>query len=165
MRKHSTLYKALVAGFIAITANTIILKVAPLINVSAESGGLLKLLLLHTQQYFINYLPYIKTTGFWLLFHYLTGFAMVGMYVYLFEPVLPGKGWLKGSLFSLVPWLINGGIVLPLLGQGFMGIHQLSAAGMIYFFIANWIFGVLLGIVYEFLSKKKKIKLSSSKEI
>ena len=79
---------------------------------------------------------------------------MVLIYLYIFEPILPGKGWLKGSLFSLFPWMINGLIVLPLLGQGILGIHQLSIAGIIYFFIANWIFGLVLGVVYERLLKK-----------
>ncbi len=155
MKKHSNLFKGLVAGFVAITANTIFLKAASLFHIAAESGGLLKLILLHTKQHFpSNVLSLTKTTGFWLLFHYLTGFAMVLMYVYLFEKLLPGKGWVKGSLFSLLPWLMNGCIVLPLLGQGIMGVHQLSAGGMIYFFIANWIFGLVLGMVYENLSKK-----------
>ncbi len=144
------LRNALWAGFIAITANTLFLKAAPLLHVAAESGGLLKLVLLHTKQYLpSNILSLTKTTGFWLFFHYLTGFGMVLMYAYLFEPLLPGKGWVKGSLFSLVPWLINGCIVLPLLGQGIMGVHQLSASGMIYFFFANLIFGLVLGVVYE----------------
>ncbi len=155
MKKYSNLFKGLVAGFIAIIANTLFLKAAPLLHVAAESGGLLKLVLLYTKQYLpSNVLSLTKTTGFWLLFHYLTGFGMVLMYVYLFEPLLPGKGWVKGSLFSLLPWLINGCIVLPLLGQGFIGVHQLTTAGMIYFFIANWIFGLVLGVVYEHLSKK-----------
>ena len=79
---------------------------------------------------------------------------MVLMYVYLFEKLLPGNAWLKGSLFSLLPWSINGCIVLPLLGQGFIGVHKLTTAGMIYFFLANWMFGLVLGVVYENLSKK-----------
>jgi hypothetical protein len=149
-RISNKLRNSLWAGFIAITANTIFLKAASLFHIAAESGGLLKLILLHTKQYLpSNILSLTKTTGFWLLFHYITGFAMVLMYAYFFEPLLPGKGWVKGSLFSLVPWLINGCIVLPLLGQGIMGVHQLSAGGMIYFFIANWIFGWVLGVVYE----------------
>ncbi len=92
MKKHSSLFKGLVAGFIAITANTLFLKAAPLLNVAAESGGLLKLVVLHTKQYLpSNVLSITKTTGFWLLFHYFTGFGMVLMYIYLFEPLLPGK--------------------------------------------------------------------------
>jgi len=148
-------YKGLLIGLIAITVNTIVLKAAPLFHITAENGGLLKLILLHTRDYFSpGMLLYFKTTLSWLLFHYLTGFSMVLIYLYIFEPVLPGKGWLKGSLFSLFPWLINGLIVLPLLGQGMLGIHQLSNAGITYFFIANLLFGWVLGLLYERAIKK-----------
>lgn len=65
MKKHSRFYKAMVAGFVAITANTIFLKAASLFHIAAESGGLLKLILLHTKQYLpSNVLSLTKTTGF-----------------------------------------------------------------------------------------------------
>lgn len=151
MNKHSPyLLEGLLAGFIAITVNALVLKAAPLFHIQAESGGLLKLILLHSHDYFGHgMLLYFETALFWLLFHYLTGFSMVLIYLYIFEPLLAGRGWLKGSLFSLFPWMINGLIVLPLLRQGILGIHQLSTAGIIYFFIANWLFGWLLGVAYE----------------
>ncbi len=154
MNKHSRLYKGLVAGLVAITINTLVLKAAPLLHVDAGGGGLLKLTLLHTRQFLpAELLPTVKTAGFKLLFRYLTGLGMVGLYVLAFEPLLPGKGWVKGSLFSLLPWAINGFIVLPLLGQGVLGARTLTAAGIVYFFVANWIFGLLVGWVYERLGK------------
>ncbi len=81
------------AGFVAITINTILLKAASLFHIAAESGGLLELIILHAKQYLpSNALSLTKTTVFWLLFHYMTGFAMVLIYVYFFEKMLPGKG-------------------------------------------------------------------------
>lgn len=151
---YPSLTKVLMAGFIAITANTIVLKAAPLFNITAESGGLLKLILLKCQDLLsTGTLLYFKTTFFWLVFHYLTGFTMVLIYLYIFQSILPGKGWLKGSIFSLFPWLINGFIVLPLLAQGIFGISKLTIPGIIYFFIANLIFGIVLGILSEKLLK------------
>ncbi len=148
------------AGLIAITLNTLLLKAAPIFNIVAESGGLLKLILLSTHLYMsAAVLAYVHTTAFWVLFHYLTGFAMVILYVYIFQPLLPGKGWQKGSLFSLLPWMINGFIVLPLLGQGLIGIHQLPVTGIIYFFVANWIFGITLGVLYERFTKRNNYKI------
>ncbi len=87
MPNHSPhLFKGFLAGFIAITANTFLLKAAPLLHIKAESGGLLKLILLHTHDYFSQgMLLYFKTTMFWLLFHYVTGFSMVLIYLYIFE--------------------------------------------------------------------------------
>lgn len=148
------LRSGLIAGFIAITINTLVLKAAPLLGIQAESGGLLKLLMLHLRSLFAKWglagwLPDPHGLGLWIGFHYLTGFGMVFLYVFLFQPLLPGKGWLKGSVFSLLPWLINSTIVLPLLGQGWLGMHQLPVSGIVYFFVANWLFGASLGFFYE----------------
>lgn len=144
----SKLISAISAGFIAITVNTLILKVAPLLHVHAESGGLLKLLLIGSHN-FIGTNTVFNPVLFSLLFHYLTGFIMVSIYVCFWSPFLYLKGWIKGSLFSLFPWLVNGLIVVPVLGQGWFGNLNLSIAGMIYFFIANCAFGTILGWLYE----------------
>jgi hypothetical protein len=150
MKKHLRLFLGLLAGLVAITANTLVLKAAPLLAVNAESGGLLKLVLLHTKLLLpAGGIPVVRSEGFKLLFHYLTGLGMVGLYVLVFEPRLPGNGWAKGGLFSLLPWAINGFVVLPLLGQGVVGGHALTAGGIAYFFGANWLFGCVLGVAYE----------------
>lgn len=144
------LAKGLLSGLVAITINTFFLKASSLFGITAEGGGLLKLLLVQTRDFLCpGLLSFFKTSGFWFLFHYATGLVMVFLYVFFIAPILPGSGLLKGSLFSLLPWVINGFLVLPLLGQGVLGIYQLSATGILYFFIANWLFGALLGLLYE----------------
>lgn len=157
MKKHPRLYLGLLAGVVAITANTLVLKAAPLMAVNAESGGLLKLVLLHTTPVLpAGPLPVVKAEGFKLLFHYLTGLGMVGLYVLVFEPRLPDNGWVKGGLFSLLPWVLNGFVVLPLLGQGLAGGHVLTAGGMAYFFVANAVFGLVLGGLYAYLRQQQE---------
>lgn len=148
----------LLAGFAAITANTVVLKAAAPLGIVAESGGLLRLHVLYltpllrrsgvTGWWTSSGLPGPASLPFWLAFHYATGFAMVLLYTVVLERVLPGPGVMKGSLFSLVPWLINGLLVLPMLGQGAFGSRALPASGMWYFFLANWLFGAVLGAVY-----------------
>ncbi|TKT84746.1 hypothetical protein [Dyadobacter frigoris] len=153
-KQSSTFVNGLKAGLLAISINTIFLKAGPLLKIKAESGGLLKLILLHSTPYLnSSFHSIFQTTSFWLIFHYLTGFAMVALYVYILEPWLPYKGCQKGSVFSLVPWLINAFIVLPLLGQGIAGLQALPLSGIIYFFIANWLFAIVLGILYERFKK------------
>lgn len=50
MTKYSPdLYKGLLAGLIAITVNTIVLKAAPLFDIMPESGGLLKLIIMRVK--------------------------------------------------------------------------------------------------------------------
>ena len=156
-KKHPRLYLGLLAGLVAITANTLVLKAAPLLAVNAESGGLLKLVLLHTKLWLpAGLLTVVQTEGFKLLFHYLTGLGMVGLYVLVFEPRLPSNGWAKGGLFSLLPWAINGFVVLPLLGQGVLGTRVLTAGGILYFCGANAVFGLVLGGVYVYLRQWQK---------
>lgn len=74
---------------------------------------------------------------------------MVFLYAYVVAPFLPGPGLWKGTLFSLFPWVLNGFLVLPLLGQGLLGIRVLSLEGILYFFVANWLFAAVLGLLYE----------------
>lgn len=149
---------ALLAGIVAITASTIVLKAAAPLGIVAESGGLLRLHVQHLAPMLRQFgvagwwtshgLPGPASLPFWLAFHYATGFVMVLLYTALLERALPGTGVLKGSLFSLIPWLINSLIVLPMLGEGAFGSRALSASGMSYFFMANWLFGAALGAVY-----------------
>lgn len=144
--------KTFIAGFIVITINSVLLKLAKPLGFNAESGGLLKLMVLKTgsiakatgisRWWTEAGLPLPSSLIFWLVFHYLTGFAMVLLYVVFLEKRLPGNWFVKGTLFSLFPWLINGLIVLPLLGQGIFGYQTLPFSGMVYFFIANWVFTV-----------------------
>lgn len=136
------------AGFVAICFNTLLLKISPLFSIKAEGGGLLKLILSAGRGSPGRY-SFLTSCEFALLFHFLTGFVMVYMYVFFFESITGLKGWLKGSMFSLVPWLINGFLILPLLGSGPLGIKMLSATGIAYFFVANWLFGLWLGALYD----------------
>lgn len=154
-------FAAALAGVVAISVNTAMLKAAAPLGILAESGGLLRLFvsLLRGPAEALGItvlwtsvgLPPPASLIFWLAFHYATGFGMVCLYV-LLEPRLPGRGLLKGSLFSLLPWLINGLIVLPALGQGVFGYRTLPLSGIAYFFVANWAFGAVLGEVYERLT-------------
>lgn len=149
----------LFAGFLAISVNTVVLKAAEPLGFLAESGGLLRLHVIYlgpvVQRLGISLwwtsvgLPPPSSLWFWLAFHYLTGFVMVFLYSILFEPVLPGRGLTKGTLFSVLPWLINGLVVLPLLGQGVFGHQKLPVSGMVYFLAANWSFGALLAVLYQ----------------
>ncbi len=156
MTKHSPdLYKGLLAGLIAITVNTVVLKAAPVLDIMAESGGLLKLVIMQVKPYLsASTIAFFQTTAFWIFFHYLTGFAMTLLYMYLLEPLLPANAFLSGTLFSFVPWLINGLVVLPVLGQGVFGYHKLPLSGMVYFFFANWLFAVLFVYLYKKFRKK-----------
>ena len=153
-----TVGAATLASVIAISVNVALLKAAAPLGILAESGGLLRLVVhqlrgpaaaLGISAWWTSAgLPPPPSLVFWLAFHYATGFGMASLYV-LVESRLPGRGLAKGSLFSLLPWLINGLIVLPALGQGAFGYRTLSPSGIAYFFLANWAFGAVLGVIFE----------------
>lgn len=145
----SKLSIAIIAGLIAITISTILLKAAPIFHIRVEGGGLLKLLLSIYGKVGIAPLVF-HAPWFALLFRYLVGLSMVLIYVYLFNPLIPMlPGWLKGTIFSFFPWAIYGLIVLPMLGSKIFGYDQISLAGRIFFFLTDWTFGFFTGWLYE----------------
>ena len=157
---HKKILKAsLLAGLLAVSVNTAVLKLAGVFNIEAESGGLFRLLRMYLGDTFNTLgigkiwaallLPLPGTLGFWLLFHTFMGLVMAVFYAYAIEPILAGPGWRKGAIYSLLPWLINSVLVMPLLGKGFAASHSLTPVGMTYFFFANGTYAVLLGLLYE----------------
>lgn len=147
------------AGLIAITISTIILRLAGPLGIQAGGGALLQFAVLYLgpvikglgidQWWNAAGLPGTSSTLFGLAFRYLAGFGMVFLYVFALEPVLPGSGLVKGTLFSFLPWLIAGLVARPLLGKGAFGLQELSVGGAAYFFAANLSFAVVLGVLYD----------------
>lgn len=140
-----------IAGFTAITLNTIMLKLAKTFDIKAESGGLLKLTLKMLPGS-LNNTTFVKTDWFAILFHFGTGAVMVIIYTAFFNRLVLSK-FFKGLLFSLFPWVVNGVIVLPLLNQGIFGLDTLPLSGAFYFFLANLLFGFTLNHFYETLRR------------
>jgi hypothetical protein len=156
-RKHISWVALAISGYIAIAINTLLLKAAPLFLITAEGGALLKLFL-QTTNGILPHFSFEHTAWFALLFHFLTGFLMVIIYAVFFNKMVLAPGWIKGGLFSIFPWLINGLVVLPLLKQGIFGYIALTPAGMIWFFIANLGFGLILGWLYDLIFQRKLIQ-------
>lgn len=157
------------AALLAILINTIILKAAPLFHINAAAGGLFGLLRLYLGPTFESlglsalwsgaHLPAPGSLSFWIFFHTFIGLVMSIMYVYIFRKFIPGSGWQKGAIFSLLPWIMNSAIVMPLLGKGFAASSILKPEGLIYFFFANAAFGTLLGYFYEKFSNLLQTKI------
>jgi len=158
-------YVMFFSSTIAIALNTLMLKSDSLFGIKSGAGGLFGLLKIHFTEIFsqlglsslwtLASLPKPGTLAFYIFFHSLTGFLMAILYVYVVEKRLLGSGLTKGALFSLLPWVINSAIVLPLLGEGFAGSDKLNTTGIIYFFISNGLYGVVLGYLYERCTTKR----------
>jgi hypothetical protein len=81
--------------------------------------------------------------------HLATGIAWAVVYAYVFEPRLPGPGWQRGVIFSILPAILSILVVLPLVGGGMagaaIGAGPLPAIGN---FILHLCYGASLGAVY-----------------
>ena len=81
--------------------------------------------------------------------NFAVGLIFAVIYAYFVEPMLSGRGWRRGMLFSLIPWLLSLVIFLPLVGGGVLGFAV--GAGFLPILgnlILHLIYGGTLGFVY-----------------
>ena len=88
--------RALLAGFLGTIAMTILMYGWPLVglptmDVIAALGGVFP----------FDLSPYVMGS----LVHLGIGISLALIYALSFDPWLPGPGWLRGALFSFLPWL------------------------------------------------------------
>ncbi|WP_155419914.1 hypothetical protein [Burkholderia gladioli] len=142
----SQLSVGLRAGIPAVLLNTALLGAADAVGIVTARGGLLKLLLTLAGY---DHTPGIAGTWiFQQLFHVAVGIAMVIVYGLLLgswrAPAL-----LKGVLAAAIVWLLNAGMVLPMLGEGFAGSRVLTASGVAAFAVAHTLFFVVGAVLHE----------------
>jgi len=157
----------LLAALAAITVNGLLLQIAHPLGIKTGGSALQRLLatvlrplIAHSglaHGWGATGLPAPGSLPFALAFHDATGLALAALYVIALEPRLSGPPTVKGLLFGLLPWLVNGLLVLPLLGQGALGLSALPRAGVAYFFVANAVFGILLGVLYARLRDRRRV--------
>jgi hypothetical protein len=88
--------RALVAGLLGTAAMTALMYGWPLLglprmDIVAALGGVFP----------FNLSPYVLGS----LVHLGIGVSLALIYALFFDPWLPGPGWLRGALFSFIPWL------------------------------------------------------------
>jgi len=85
------------------------------------------------------------------LVNVVIGLLWALVYAYLAEPRLPGAGWQRGALFSLVPWILSLVVFLPIVGGGFFGLAvgagPLPIIGNL---IVHLVYGASVGTVFAF---------------
>jgi hypothetical protein len=157
---------SLLTGGIAIAVNTTLLAGADLIPLVTARGGLLKLLTIYFGPALTRTgmaagwirlgLPMPGGTTFQLGFHVLVGLAMALLYGVALEPLLPGRPLWKGLLYAAAVWVANAFVVLPWLGEGIAGSHNLGLAGMAYFAAAHTVFFVLLAVLFGCFNRLRR---------
>ena len=89
--------RALLAGFLGTAAMTLLMYGWPLIgfprvDIMVALGGAFPL----------DLSPYVVGA----VIHLGIGIAFALIYAFLFDPWLPGPSWLRGGLFSFIPWIL-----------------------------------------------------------
>jgi len=76
-------------------------------------------------------------------------------YAFVLEPLMPWRATVKGLAYAIGLWLINAIIILPLTGEGFAGMANLSVAGILWFAAAHTLFYMMLAYGFELLEQRQ----------
>lgn len=90
-----------------------------------------------------------------LAMHGVIGIFWALVYAAFAEPHLPGRGWVRGVIFSLGPWILSLILFLPVVGGGFLGLSL--GAGLLPAFgnlLMHLAYGATLGAVYAPASER-----------
>jgi hypothetical protein len=147
---------ALRAGSVAIVTNTLLLTVADQFGLTTARGGLLKLLItwlapglrsagLASWALWLTTLT--KTYAFQTGFHIAVGLVMALVFVKSAGTWLKHHAWCAGLAAAFAVWLLNALVILPLLGEGFAGEHDLTLPGIAYFAAAHTAFFLLMALI------------------
>lgn len=81
----------------------------------------------------------------WLA-HFMIGTALAGGYVLFFAARGHQPGWIKGALYSLIPWLMAQLIVMPMMGAPLFSGSLVLAMGSL---VGHLVYGSVLGALYR----------------
>lgn len=77
--------------------------------------------------------------------HFIIGTMLALGYAALFARRLPGPGFVRGAVYSLLPWLLAQLVVMPMMGAGLFSGSFLAAAGSL---MGHLVYGAVLGAIY-----------------
>lgn len=77
--------------------------------------------------------------------HFMIGTVLAIVYAAAFARRLPGPGFLRGTVYALVPWMMAQIVVMPMMGAGLFGGSFGVAFGSL---VGHLVYGAVLGGVY-----------------
>ncbi len=80
----------------------------------------------------------------WVI-HFGVGSVLAVLYAGLFAAHLHGPGPVRGMLYALLPWIVAGVVVMPMMGIGVFGGSTGMAIGSL---IGHLVYGLVLGGIY-----------------
>lgn len=142
---------AVISGFVATGASTVVLVVAYLLaNAAGQQDGniLTRWFWELTHNSVVSFSQAAPAAAIGV--HVAAGLGWALLYAYVAAPRLQRDGWQAGALYALIPWLASLFIFLPLTGAGVVGLNlgagPLPALGNL---VLHLIFGAVLGALYS----------------
>ena len=146
------------SGVVAITINTILLQWGTHRGWELGNGVLLRFMqpivspvLVHSgfsAWWMDASLPSPTGASFKVGFHVVVGLLMAVFYA-AFERYVRLGPVAKGFIYAAAIYVVNAGVLFPMLGDGFAGYRIMTATGLIYFAFAHTAFFVLNAWLYE----------------
>lgn len=137
--------RAILAGFIATLAMTMVMYAAPLMgmpkmDIAAMLGSMMS-----------KQMP-APMSGAWLMgmmMHFVNGTIIFPLiFAYLLYPNLPGSPWLRGVLWGITLWLLMQVMVMPMMGMGVFSANVPQAMmTVIGSLMGHVIYGAVLGAI------------------
>ncbi len=150
-RKEAWPQRAIIAGFMATAAATVVL--------AAAYGAALTAGQQSSSNVFVQWLYNLAHNAVTnkaadnlyaaLMVQLVIGLLFAVVYAYVAEPILRGAPWMRGLLFALVPFILSVVVFFPVAGAGFLGsgvnAGPLPVLGNL---VLHVIYGVTLGQAY-----------------
>ena len=129
--------RAVLAGLIGTLGMTIVMLMAPLMGMPPMPIGNMLAGFMH-----------VPVALGWIM-HFMIGTVLAVGYVYLFAARLPGKPFIRGLIYSLIPWLMAQIIVNPMMGAGvFASATPTPILFVMGSLVGHLVYGAVLGAVY-----------------
>lgn len=77
--------------------------------------------------------------------HFMIGTILALAYALFFAARIPGPPAIRGSVYSLLPWLMAQLVVMPMIGMGLFSGSMLMAGGSL---VGHLAYGIVLGLTY-----------------
>jgi uncharacterized membrane protein YagU involved in acid resistance len=135
--KSQSFVRALEAGFAGTVAMTAFAFMGPFMGMPKMSA----------QDMLAGFMGVPTIIG-WLA-HLMIGSVLALLYVYVVAEKMPGKPWVQGALFGLIPWLLLQVMVNPMMGAGVFAANTPAPMRMIVgSLMGHLVYGGVLGAVY-----------------
>jgi hypothetical protein len=138
--------RAIAGGFVATLVMTMMIYLAPHMGMpNMDIAGMIGSRMNGGQ------VPAALSGAWWLglTVHFLLGTLLFPLlYAYFVYGLLPGQPWVRGVIWGGVLWLVNMGMVMPMMGKGFFasGTPQ-PVPTVVEALIGHLIYGAILGAI------------------